>query len=202
MRDGIEGQVAEPGVVDRPVVRVVDGRRPGLDVEAVGERLAEGLHPAARPAPGLEHGDLVAGLGELVGRGEAGQPGAHDEHPPPWTRGEGRREGAPERPGGEGRGGEEAPLQESPAAEIVTHEGILSWPESPGASRCHSVRTTLRFCHLLHARLRPDTGDNGRPQKGHDQRLETLEPHLPERRRTEVVRARAGNPGGDLLVRD
>jgi hypothetical protein len=103
MRDGIEGQAAEPGVVDRPVVRVVDGHRSGLDLEAVGEGLAEGLHSAARPAPGLEHGDLVAGLGELVSRSEAGQPSAPDEHPlpgPPGCR-RGRLRGCGGSPGGE-----------------------------------------------------------------------------------------------------
>ena len=66
--------------------------------------------------------------------GEAGQPGAHDEHPlsgPLETRRSRRCNGGTgcpqrERPGGEGYGGEEALLQDGSAAEIVTHEEILS----------------------------------------------------------------------------
>jgi hypothetical protein len=57
------------------------------------EALARGLGAAARERTGLQHGDLVACLAELVGRGQAGQAATEDHDPGLLAAGEWRRRG-------------------------------------------------------------------------------------------------------------
>ena len=63
-------------------MRAVDVLAARLGVLAALERVAHGVDAAADPVPGLDHDHLVPGPPELVRRGEPGEAGADDHHPP------------------------------------------------------------------------------------------------------------------------
>src|SRR5262249_6955902 len=86
--DGVRARhhpIGHAGLGDQPVhVLVLGGQRHRAPVEPVAVALGAG-HPAADPAVGLQHGDLVAPPDQAERGGQPGDPGADDDHPPHRT---------------------------------------------------------------------------------------------------------------------
>ena len=51
-----------------------------IGVQTVGEGIVQGADMTAGAAVGLQHGDIVAAPDKLVGAGQAGNAGAHDDY--------------------------------------------------------------------------------------------------------------------------
>ena len=79
VRQGGEAQLLHVAVEDL-VARLREVLRAPVDVQAVGERVAERAHVAAGVAGGLEHGHVVASLHQLVRAREPGDAAAGDDH--------------------------------------------------------------------------------------------------------------------------
>jgi hypothetical protein len=96
---GLEAEA--PGELPDRGVALVDELAAALDQLVVGEGAPQGPATAADPVRGLVHGRRLAGLLELVGAGQPGQPTTHDGDPP---REDGRRLGptGPDRDSGRG----------------------------------------------------------------------------------------------------
>ena len=64
------------------VVIVVDGLAAGLDVQPVGERQVQRVHPAADPMAGFEDDHLPTSGTQRQCCRQPGEPGPHHGHPP------------------------------------------------------------------------------------------------------------------------
>ena len=112
----LDPQVLEPetevlGVEAHRRVLRVDELTASLGVLARDESLANGVDASSGPVPGLEHGHAPACPLELMGTGQAREPGADDDDVDPLRR---RGEGlaGPERQGRTGRAGDQLPARE------------------------------------------------------------------------------------------
>ena len=65
------------------VMVVVDGLTTGLDVQPIGERRIQGVHPAADAITGFEHDHLPASGTKSERGGQPGKPSAYHDDPSP-----------------------------------------------------------------------------------------------------------------------
>ena len=72
-------QVQRLNVVLNEIVGFSEGLGSRLGILAVGERIPQRQHAAAGTIAGIQHGDLVAGLDQFVGRGESCESRTGDE---------------------------------------------------------------------------------------------------------------------------